>query len=231
MNDPSIENHQAVGIKQLWSAAETLSPRVKRLRYQFWSFYTREYTNEVRSYSTGTPWDTVYSIWSWTNVPEVALFQPGFRSYLLAQASPVILPAGFWDQPIVVRQALFFHRVLKDHLPVQVLDGELIVGSHFSTALSRCLKKDESIQRDHQEAEFFKEWKVLNDIGVGNCAAVPGHLVPDYPKVLRFGWLGIEEEARAVLKHPYSSSEQRSLARAMTICADAVHELMERYVA
>ena len=30
------------------------------------------------------------------------------------------------------------------HLPVQILDGELIVGSHFSTALSRCLKKDEA---------------------------------------------------------------------------------------
>ena len=230
MNDPSQENHQAVEIEQLWSAAETLSPRIKRLRDQFWSFYTREYTNEVRSYSTGTPWDTVYSIWSWTNVPEVTLFQPGFRSYLLAQAEPVTLPPGFWDQPIVVRQALFFHQVLKVHLPVQVLDGELIVGSHFSTALSRCLKKDEAFQRDQQETEFFKEWKVLNDIGVGNCAAVPGHLVPDYPKVLRFGWMGIEEEARSVLKHPYSSSEQRSLARAMTICADAVHELMEHYV-
>lgn len=66
---------------QLWSAALTFSSRVLRLRDQYWSFYEREYTNEVRSYTTGTPWDTVYSIWSWTNVPEVALYRDAeFRS-------------------------------------------------------------------------------------------------------------------------------------------------------
>ena len=67
---------------QLWSPSERLSPRIKALRDQYWSCYEREYTNEVRSYTTGTSWDIVYSIWSWTNVPEVALFQKGFRSYL-----------------------------------------------------------------------------------------------------------------------------------------------------
>jgi len=63
---------------QLWQAADTLSPRVRQLRDEYWSFYERECTNEVRAYTTGTPWDIVYSIWSWTNVPEVALFQPAF---------------------------------------------------------------------------------------------------------------------------------------------------------
>ena len=88
-------NCQVVAPMQLWKAAETLSPRVRRLRDEFWSFYEREYTNEVRAYTTGTPWDMVYSIWSWTNVPEVALFQKGFRSYLLAAATPVELPRDF----------------------------------------------------------------------------------------------------------------------------------------
>ena len=96
--------------KQLWSPAETLSPRVRALREQYWSFYEREMTNEVRGYTTGTSWDCVYSIWSWTNVPEVALFQQGFRSYLLAGAERVELPGGFWDESLVVRQALFFRR-------------------------------------------------------------------------------------------------------------------------
>jgi hypothetical protein len=52
---------QVVGPSQLWTAAETLSPRVRRLRDQYWSFYERECTNEVRAYTTGTPWDIVYS--------------------------------------------------------------------------------------------------------------------------------------------------------------------------
>jgi formate C-acetyltransferase len=49
---------------------------------------------------------------------------------------------------------------------------------------------------------------------------VPGHLVPDYPKVLRIGWKGIQDEARA-----YSSD----LGRAIVVCADAVHEFTARY--
>lgn len=65
------------------------------MRDQYWSFYERYYTNEVRSYTTGTPWDTVYSMWSWTNVPEVALFLPGIRSYLLAAATHVEFPEDF----------------------------------------------------------------------------------------------------------------------------------------
>src|SRR4030042_1434872 len=101
-------NCQVVAPTQLWAAAETLSPRVRQLRDEYWSFYERECTNEVRAYTTGTPWDIVYSIWSWTNVPEVALFQPGFRSYLSAAATPVELAQGFWNEPLTVRQALFF---------------------------------------------------------------------------------------------------------------------------
>jgi hypothetical protein len=31
----------------LWSPADTLSPRVRRLRDQYWDFYNRDYRNEV----------------------------------------------------------------------------------------------------------------------------------------------------------------------------------------
>ena len=64
------------------------------------------------------------------------------------------------------RRALFFSEVLKGHLPVQVLDGELVVGSHFSTALSRCLKKDEARRRDREEQVFLDQWQMLNRLGV-----------------------------------------------------------------
>ena len=117
-------NCPTVSAAQVWSPAATLSPRVQRLRDQYWSFYERDYTNEARSYTTGTPWDIVYSIWSWTNVPEVAMFQPGFRSYLWAAATPVELPPGFWQEPVVIRQALFFREVVRRTLPVKILEGE-----------------------------------------------------------------------------------------------------------
>ncbi|MBI4787458.1 MAG: formate C-acetyltransferase/glycerol dehydratase family glycyl radical enzyme [Chloroflexi bacterium] len=219
---------------QLWSAAPTLSPRIKQLRDQYWSFYEREYTNQVRAYTTGTPWDCVYSIWSWTNVPEVALFQKGFRSYLAAAATPVKVPESFWNEPLVVRQAMFFREVVSHYLPAQILDGELIVGSHFSTALSRCLDRGEARARDNAESRFLKEWHALNDVGVGNCGAVPGHLVPDYPKVLRIGWKGIQQQAEEVGQigeDPRNGMEGNNLphARAITICADAARILADRY--
>jgi formate C-acetyltransferase len=158
------------------------------------------------------------------------MFLQGARSYLRAAAKPVELPEGFWNEPLVVRQALFFREVLRQHLPVKILGGELIVGSHFSTALSRCLKQDEARARGREEQIFFKEHQALNGLGVGNCGAVPGHLVPDYPKALSVGWKGIRDEAEALLAKPGITAEQRDLARAVMICADAVPMLMERYV-
>ena len=222
-------NCTVVSPTQLWSAASTLSPRVQQLRRQFWSFYEREYTNEVRAYTTGTPWDVVYSIWSWTNVPEIALFQQGFRSYLRAAAKTVELPSDFWEEPLVVRQALFFRQVVQACLPVEILQGELIVGSHFNTALSRCLKKEEARARDREEQKFLEAWNELNKAGVGNCGAVPGHLVPNYPKVLRIGWKGIDDEARVIFNDPASSREQKNLAQAIMISAEAARDLARRY--
>jgi pyruvate formate-lyase/glycerol dehydratase family glycyl radical enzyme len=225
----AVDTCQPVSPTALWSAAPTLPPRVKRLRDQFWSFYTRDYTNEVRAFTTGTAWDTVYSIWSWSNVPEMAMFFQGARSYLLAAARPIVLPPGFWSEPIVVRRALFFREVMHKHMPVEILDGELVVGSHFSTALSRCLKQDEARARDREERAFLKEWQELNSQGVGNCGAVPGHLVPDYPKALRIGWKGICDEAKAVLDASSSTSQQKELAKAILICGETVRLVMERY--
>jgi formate C-acetyltransferase len=223
-----LECAHHLGSTRIWTASDTLSPRIRRLREQFWSFYTRDFSNQVKAYSTGTPWDVVYSAWHWSNVPEIALFQSGYRSYLLASATPVDLPEGFWDEPLVVRQALFFREVVRRHLPLHILDGELIVGSNFSTALSRCLRKDEARQRDREEKQFLKEWHALNDVGVGNCGAVPGHLIPDYPKVLRVGWEGIQREAEAIANDATNAPERRDLARAVAICAEAVVHFSHR---
>lgn len=227
----SVGAAMALRPTDLWGPSASLSPRIQRLRQQFWSFYQRQFTNEVRAYTTGTPWDTVYSIWHWSNVPEMAPFQQGYRSYLTAAAERVELPPGFWQEPLVVRQAQFFREVVRRHLPVHILEGELIVGSNFCTALSRCLTKAEARQRDAAERRFLKEWHALNDIGVGNCGAIPGHLVPNYPKVLRQGWKGVADEAEAVLGKPDASRQQRDLARAIVICATAVRLLMDRYAA
>jgi formate C-acetyltransferase len=215
----------------LWSASEKLTPRVKKLRDQYWAFYTRDYTNEVRAYTTGEDWDDVYSIWNWTNVPEMAFFFRGAQSYLRSYAKKVDVPPGFFSEPLPVRVAMFFAEVLKKHLEVRILDGELVVGSNFCTALSRCLDRDEAKRRRNEETSFLAAWKELHEAGVGNCGAVPGHLIPDYPKALRIGWKGIRDEAKAVIESSGTGKEQKDLARAIVICAEAVPVFMERYAA
>ncbi|MBC8446111.1 MAG: hypothetical protein H8D78_00025, partial [Chloroflexi bacterium] len=160
---------QAATPPTLWSPAETLGPRVRQLRDQYWDFYNRDYTNEVLAFTTGTPWDQVYAPWNWTTAPEMMMFFPGAKAYLLADAARVELPPDYWDEPLVVRRAIFFKRVLEAYLPVQILPGELVVGSHFSTAFSRSLTRSEARQLTRIEKRFMKKVQRLNRLGVGNC--------------------------------------------------------------
>jgi formate C-acetyltransferase len=66
---------------------------------------------------------------------------------------------------------------------------------------------------------------------VGNCGAIPGHLIPDYPRILRFGWRTIQAEADEIVNDPSSTAQQRDLARAVSICADGVRVFAARYAA
>ncbi|MBU0704077.1 MAG: hypothetical protein KKC18_09470 [Chloroflexi bacterium] len=213
----------------IWSPTETLNSRVRRLRDQYWDFYNRDYTNEVRAFTANTPWDQVYAPWNWTNAPEMIMFFEGAKAYLLADATEVELPPGFWDEPLVVRRAIFFKRVLEEYLPVQILEGELVVGSHFSTAFSRTLTRSEARQFTRMEKRFIGEVKRLNELGVGNCGAVPGHLIPNYPRVLREGWRAIQAEADGITRDSASTPQQQDLARAISICAAGVRALADRY--
>src|SRR4030042_5496497 len=122
----------------IWSPSHSLSPRVRRLREEFFSFAARDYfRNEVRPYGSGTSWDRVWSPYNWGVVPEIYPMFDAVSDSLLAAAETVPLPAGFWDEPLVVRRALFFREVVERRLPVKILEGEPIVGSYFNTALSK----------------------------------------------------------------------------------------------
>lgn len=219
----------SVAVPEIWSPSTSLSPRVQRLRDEYFSFYERDYTNEVRAFSTGTAWDSVHSIWNWTNVPEMTHFFRGARSYLRASATTVELPDGFWRQPLVVRVASFFSAVVREYLPIRILEGELIVGAHFCVALSRCLTRKETRHREAMEEKFLARWHQLNDVGVGNCGAVPGHLLPDYALVVREGLRSIHQEAQELVSAWWQPRAKREQARAFVLCAEAVQALSNRY--
>ena len=69
---------------------------------------------------------------------------------------------------------------------------------------------------------------MLNELGVGNCGAVPGHLIPNYPKVLRLGFRGIAAELEEMQRAEKDRSK-RDFLRALLICCQAAQAFAGRY--
>ena len=216
-------------IEQIWSPSERLTERIRKLREEYFSFEKREYfRNEVIPYTTGTPWDEVFSYHDWGVAPEVFPFLPAMRDSLKALAQKVELPEGFWRESLPVRRAIFFKKVIEEYLPVKILDGELIVGSHFNTALSKCFTKKEAKKWRKREEKWFKKMVELSDLGVMNCGAIPGHIIPNYKKVLEKGFKGIKEELEEWLEK-HTDKAKRDYVKAMIIAVEAVKRFAERY--
>lgn len=214
---------------KIWSPSETLSPRLKGLREEFFSFYQREYfRNEVRPYTTGTKWDAVFSPHNWGVVPETFIFFAGYADSLLAGAEKVELPEGFFHRSLALRRAIFFDLVIEKYLPVKILNGELIVGSYFNTALSRCLTKEEAKQWQKLENEWEKDVKFLDEVGIGNAGAVPGHIIPSYKKILELGFKGIHANAQSELSQE-NDLAKRDYLEALSLSCLAPQKLALRY--
>ena len=216
--------------KSLWTASTKLSPRIQRLRDEYFSFEQRAsyFSNEVRPYTTGRAWDQVIGFNNWGITPEAVPFMPGFRDSLRALAEPVKFAEECFHRTIGERRAIFFNEVLRNHLPVVILEGELIVGGHFNTALSKVLTKNEQKSWDNQQDKFYKELKHRCETGEFNYGAIPGHLVPNYEKVLKKGFKGIQEEYRALLKDTEDPKHQAWL-QALILSCDAPRILAERF--
>jgi len=180
---------------RIWHASEQLSDRVKRLRDEYFAFRDRShFRNEVMPFGTGTPWDRVWCPHNWSIVPEILPFLEAYEDSLAAGARPVPFPDRMYDEPLVVRRAAFFAEVIERHLPVQILEGELVVGGQFNTALSLTLSRKETGRYDKLENGFLARVRELDKLGVGNCGAIPGHLIPNYANALQLGLRGLVEE-------------------------------------
>jgi len=212
----------------IWQPSDNLSPRVKALRKEYFSFRDRDYfRNEVRGFSTGQPWDIVWSKHNWSIVPEPFPFFDSYTDSLLASAKIVPFDEANYREANVIRRAKFFREVLARHLKVKILDGELIVGSYFNTALSRTLTKTEAKDFEQKERRFWQEAKHIHEVGAGNCGAVPGHIIPNYKKVLKIGFAGIYQEAESLLTE--EKTHANDVRHAIMISCEAARDLAARY--
>jgi formate C-acetyltransferase len=221
----TAKNQQEV---ELWSASDELSERVKALRKHFYSFHEREETNEPYSFTTGTEWDEVYTYHDWANEPAIYQFMPSIDQTLKAMAVHVELPEDFWEHSLPHRRAVFFHEVMTHYMPIEILDGELIAGFNFNTALSRSLNESETKQRNKETEEWFEKAKRLNNLGVGTASSAPGHVIPNYAKVLRIGMKGLVHEFEEILASDISD-DHRAFVDALILSCKTARDFNLRY--
>ncbi|MGD9395857.1 MAG: pyruvate formate lyase family protein [Candidatus Thorarchaeota archaeon] len=213
---------------KIWSPSKKLSPRVQKLRNHFYSFNDREETNEPYSFTTGTEWDEVYSVHDWANEPAIYPFFASINQTLKAMAVKVDLPEGYWKKGLAMRRAIFFHEVMTRYMPTIILDGELIVGFNFNTALSRSLNKSETKARNKEMDTYFKEATRLNEKGFGTASSVGGHLIPNYAKVMKIGMKGFADEYRDLLRKNLTS-EHREFVESLILSCETARDVGLRY--
>jgi trans-4-hydroxy-L-proline dehydratase len=226
-----LQDNSANSVATLWNPTENLPTRVKKLRDEYFSFYERDYfRNENMPFSTGEKWDCVWSAYNWGVAPEIYPFFSAFKDSLLAAATIVDQPREFWRLPLPLRRARFFVEIISRELPVQILDGELIVGGQFNTALSKAHTEKEAREFLRAENKWLDIAKPLNELGVGNCGAVPGHIIPNYKKVLESGFIAHADAIRSKLNQALSD-EKKAQLQAMLECSEAVPVFTARYAA
>jgi formate C-acetyltransferase len=218
------------GSRHIWNPSEKLSSRIIKLRKEYFSFLDRYeiYTNEVRPYTTGKSWDELFSYNQWGITPEAVPFLAAFRTTLKALAEPVDFPEELFSRSIAERKAFFFNAVLEKHLPVKILEGELIAGAYFNTALSKALTEKETKRWDAGQTKFRKELNLRCETGEFNYGAIPGHMIPNYPNVLKKGFKGIQAELKA-LKDQFTDPKHQAWLSALIDACNGPLLLSERY--
>ncbi len=212
----------------IWSPSEDLTERVKKLRDHFYSFHERDLTNEVISFTSGDEWDEVYSYHDWANEPAIYQFFASIDATLQAMAIHVDLPDDYYDHGLPMRRAIFFYEVMTKYIPIEIIDGELIVGFHFNTALSKSLTKSETKIRNKEMQKWFKEAKRLNSVGVGTASSAPGHIIPNYAKVMRIGMKGLVKEFEEILNSDISESH-REFVQSLILSCETARDFNVRY--
>jgi formate C-acetyltransferase len=217
---------------EIWQPSDQMSERIKHLRDYYFLGNSREWNNEVACFSTGTTWDVTWNPRNYFIVPDVYFFMRGFMHACTETATRLPLPDGFWDLSIPERKAAFLRAVMVDYLSKEqnILEGELLAGGKFNTALSKCLNAAEGKEHAKNLNRDFARSFWINDRGIGNAGATGGHLIPDYPRVLKIGFKGICEELQKFHDAlPPNNKKKKAQLRAMMVCAQMVKEIGENY--
>ncbi|HOX46005.1 MAG TPA: pyruvate formate lyase family protein [Myxococcota bacterium] len=210
----------------------SLSPRVQRLRDFYFQGVERPWRNEWCAFTTGTAWDSIYNELSFHIVPETYPFLQVFGTSLRQAARPVPLHPDFWRWSLPERRAWFLRQVMLEHLPAELLPGDLLAGGRFNVQCSGCWTRSEARARERGVKRARAEVMRFHRHGYGNAGATSGHLIPDYRRVLQEGFQGIHQEL-VELHDALPPAEQAGAPgaqlRAMRTAACLARDLATRY--
>jgi pyruvate-formate lyase len=212
-----------------------LSPRIQWLRDYYFQGVNRAWNNEWTSWTTGTPWDFQYEELPYYIVPETYAFFDTFRASFKQTARPVKLDREFWSWSLPERKAWFVREVMVNHIPQEILPGDLLAGARFNVQTSTCLTKREA--KAYSKLVYGKggarasiQW--FHNHGYGNVGATSGHLIPDYARVIDQGWKEIHDEVKAryeVLSERERQGGKGAQLRAMLTAATTARDVADRY--
>lgn len=123
-------------------------------------------------------------------------------------------------EPLIVRKALAIKRKLET-VPVDIWEGQLIPGS------IAFYKKGLMVSSQLPEYAAAEELTEAAKYGL-SVGSIVGHIVPDYPKILRQGVSGIQDEAHNRLQ-VCESHEQKDFYNAVIIALDGLMKFSQRY--
>ena len=174
-----------------------LSPRIQWLRDYFFKGCERGWNNEFTAWTTGTPWDIQWNELSFYIVPENYLLLQTFVSSFRQAAKPIPLTNDFWEMSHVERRAWFMREAMVNHVPKEILPGDLLAGARFNMQSSMCHTRKEA--KRYQKLVTGKNgardrMMAFHHHGYGNSGATSGHLIPGHEPALKLGWKGIARD-------------------------------------
>ncbi|PKM71668.1 MAG: hypothetical protein CVU91_12970 [Firmicutes bacterium HGW-Firmicutes-16] len=209
-----------------------LPERVKFLRDYFFEGVKRDWNNEYCCYSTGTDWDLQFNEITYFIVPETYSFFDTFLRSVNQAAEVIPLPEGFFEMSIPERVAEFNRRAIVEHMPAELLPGDLLCGARFNMLTSMCLTKAEQKKRDSLTAKARESALLLYKRGYGNSGSTSGHLIPDYEYIVKYGFEKKYEDIKALydaLTEMDKKGKKGAQLRAMMTACQTPRELAIKY--
>ncbi len=209
-----------------------LPERVKFLRDYFFEGVKRDWNNEYCCYSTGTDWDLQFNELTYFIVPETYSFFDTFLRSVNQAAEVIPLPEGFFEMSIPERVAEFNRRAITEHMPAELLPGDLLCGARFNMLTSMCLTKAEQKTRDRLTAKARESAFLLYKRGYGNSGSTSGHLIPDYEYIVKYGFEKKYEDIKALydaMTEADKKGKKGAQLRAMMTACQTPRELASKY--